>query len=188
MRRARPPAWLSIVVVLLAAAHVRAAEVDAARSDARFSLVTRWGEAVGGRFPVLEGRLSRLPDGRGQVRVSLSASDVEIDGSPRNTRLARGRGFFDADRHPWVSFESDPFDPLLLHTGGALPGVLHIRDTRRRETFTVAPSGCARPAVDCPVVATGAVERARYGMNRWSFAVGGIVGFHLRIRVGGEEE
>lgn len=165
-----------------------AVEIDPGMSQARFQLVTRWGEVVDGRFPVLEGRLTRLADGRQQVRVSLSSAHVEIVGSRRHTQMSRGRGFFDAEDHPWVTFLSDPFEDRLLVEGGALPGLLHIRDVQRRETFDVSPASCDRPGLDCPVVAAGIIERARYGMNRWSFAIGGKVRFQLLLRAedGGE--
>lgn len=187
MRRARALAWLVLVTTLLAAP-AGAAEVDGARSRAGFTLVTRWGQPVEGLFPVLEGRLTRLADGRQQVRLSLSTADVEIIGNQRRTYLTRGGGFFDAERYPWVTFVSDPFDERLLVEGGQLPGVLQIRDVQRRETFSVAPARCARPARDCPVVAQGEVDRTRYGMNRWALAIGASVRFQLDLRIGAGAE
>ena len=185
MRRAFHGALLAAVAALCAALPARAAEIDAAASEIAFNLVTRWGEVVEGRFPVFDGRLTRLPDGRQQVRLSLSAADVEINGSVRHTHLSRGRGFFDAAQFPWVGFVSEPFDPTLLVEGGELPGRLHIRDVQRDETFVVAPAACGRPALDCAVHARGVVERSNYGMNRWGFAIGGKVRFHLRLRLEG---
>lgn len=177
-----------VVATLLAAAAVRAAEIDPARSQIGFSLVTRWGEVVDGHFPVFDGRLSGLPDGRQQVKLSLSAADVEIFGNLRHTHLTRGRGFFDAKRHPTITFVSDPFVPTLLVDGGALPGVLHIRDVQQREVFTLLPSACARPAVDCPVLGAGIIDRGDYGMSRWSFVINRKVRFQLRIRARGEPQ
>lgn len=183
MSRAWPIACLFLVAVLLAAAPVRAAGIDAAASRVGFHLVTRWGEVVDGRFPVFEGQLTRLPDGRQRVRLALSAADVEIIGSARHTFMTRGKGFFEADRYPWIVFESEPFDPGLLASGGELPGMLGIRDVQRRESFTVAASACSRPARDCPVAATGTINRSQYGMNRWALAVGRNVHFQLLILV-----
>lgn len=188
MSRALSPAWLIALAGLLAAGPVAAADIDAAASRIGFQLVTRWGQEVDGRFPVFDGRLNRLPDGRRQVQLSLSTADVEITDNVRQTSLARGRGFFDAEKYPWVTFVSDPFDEQLLVDGGPLPGVLHIRNVQRRENFTVAPSACARPALDCGVSAQGVVDRGRYGMNRWAFAVGGKVRFQLHIRVEADGE
>lgn len=182
------PLRLSLVALALAALPappVRAAGIDAAASHVGFQLVARWGEVIEGRFPVLDGELSRLPDGRQQVRLSLSAADVEITDSPRRSQMTRGAGFFDARRHPWITFLSDPFDPALLELGGQLPGVLSIRNVQRREAFTVVGSACARPALDCPVRAAGVVDRGAYGMNRWPIVVSRKVRFELSIRVEG---
>lgn len=188
MSRACATVWPFLLVVLLAALPARASEIDPLASEAGFELVTRWGELVLGRFPVLEGRLTRLDDGRRRVRVSLSATHVEIVGSRRHSYFARGRGFFDAERYPWVTFESDPFDARLLAEGGSLPGVLHIRDVQRREVFIVAPSACDRPALDCPVRVAGVIDRGHYGMNRWTFAIAGKVRFEFRIHLAREAE
>lgn len=173
------------LAVALLAAPAAAAEVDAERSQVGFQLVTRWGEVVDGRFPVIDGRLERLADGRQRVRISLSAAHVEIIGNARHTYMTRGRGFFEAERHPWVTFESDPFEPGFLAAGGSLPGTLSIRDVQRREAFTVEPAACARPALDCAVVVSGAIDRGQYGMNRWGFAVGRKVYLRLHILVEG---
>ena len=183
-----PACAFAFVALLLAATTVRAAEIDPLRSEVGFSLVTRWGEVVDGRFPVFEGRLTGLADGRQQVRLSLSAAHVEILGNLRHTHLTRGKGFFEAERYPVITFVSDPFDPQLLADGGELPGVLDIRDTSRREAFTLLPSACGRPALDCPVLAAGIIDRADFGMTRWSFAIGRKVRFQLRILAGQEPE
>ena len=188
MRRAGVIAWLSLVAATLAALPVRATGIDAAASRVGFQLVTRWGETIDGRFPVFDGEVTRLPDGRQQVRLSLSAADVEILDSARRSQMTRGAGFFDAPRFPWITFLSDPFDPALLELGGQLRGVLSIRDIQRREAFTVLASACARPALDCPVLAAGVVDRTAYGMNRWPIVVGRKVRFELRIRMEGGGE
>ena len=189
MSRASLHACVLVVVALLAAAApVRATGIDALRSEVGFSLVTRCGEVVDGRFPVFEGRLSELGDGRQQVRLSLSATEVEILGNLRHTHLTRGKGFFESERYPTITFVSDPFVPALLVDGGALPGVLQIRDVQQREVFTVLPSACSRPAVACPVLAAGIIDRVDYGMTRWSFAIGRKVRFQLRIRAEGGAE
>lgn len=187
-RAFRVPACLSLVALVLAAAPVRATGIDTAASQVGFQLTTRWGEVIDGRFPVFDGQVSRLPDGRQQVRLSLSAADVEILDSTRRTQMTRGAGFFDARRYPWITFLSDPFDPELLARGGQLPGLLNIRDVQRREAFTVAASACARPARDCPVRAAGVVDRSLYGINRWPVVVARKVRFELRILVEDEAE
>lgn len=161
---------------------VRAAAIDPGQSRVGFELKTRWGQALEGRFAVRGGAIAVLPDGRRQVSVVLSVRDMEIVGFPTYSRIARGEGFFDAARHPELSFVSQPYAESLVRAGGPLAGQLRIRGVERRETFTVEPAGCARPGVDCDAVAHGTVRRSDYGMDRWSFAIADRIRFSLRLR------
>jgi polyisoprenoid-binding protein YceI len=176
----------SLCVIALAAATsfaAHAAEIDSQNTRVGFILKTRWGQVLQGRFPRYSGRIERLGEGRERVRLRMSAKDVEIVDHPNYTGMTRGRGFFEADRFPEVEFVSEPYAPALVADGGKLAGQLTIRDVTRRETFTVEPSTCARPAVDCDVVANGSVRRTDYGVDRWVFAVSDSVRFTLRLRV-----
>jgi polyisoprenoid-binding protein YceI len=160
-----------------------AAEIDPAETRIGFTLKTRWGQVLQGRFPRYSGRIETLDDGRRRVRLVLSARDVEIVGHPNYTGMTRGRGFFEAERFPDVEFVSDPYPPALVEQGGKLAGELTIRDVRRRETFAIEAADCARPAYDCDVSANGSVRRSDYGVDRWIFAVSDHVRFNLRLRV-----
>jgi len=186
-RRARwsTRTWQASVLVL-ATALAWGVELDPVASQIGFTLRTFWGQSLQGRFPEARGEVVELADGRHQVRLQLSARSVEILGHPSYTRLTRGDGFFDAERYPQVEFVSDAYTPQLLHSGGALPGVLSIRDVRHREVFTISPATCARPARDCDVVASGSIRRADFGMDRWTFALSDKVVFSLRVRVRGD--
>lgn len=176
-------AWLaSVAALLLATAPASAARIDDDASRVGFTLKTRWGQTLEGRFPVFDGEIRELDDGQRQVAFALSSREVEIVDNDSYTRLTRGKGFFDAERYPEVSFVSDPYPESLLRRGGALSGVLTIRGVQRREVFTVMASACPRPARDCDVVASGAVQRSDYGVDRWAFALGDSVRFQLRIR------
>lgn len=148
-----------------------------------FELRTRWGQRVSGTFPRHDGELVVLPDGRHQVRIRLATEAVEVAGSPRYTALARGPRFFDAPHHPLVEFVSDPHPASLARTGGPLRGRLSMRGVSRIETFTLAPSSCARPGRDCDAVAHGSVARGDYGLDDWRFMLGDTVRFELRLRL-----
>ena len=179
--------WLLLTVACVPATS-RAGDVtrvDPVASQVGFALRTRWGQRLDGRLPVLSGEVRLVGSGLRQVRLRLSARDVEILGNPRYTSLTRDEAFFDAGRHPEVTFVSDPFGPDLVRVGGPLVGVLQLRGVERRETFHVEPADCERPMLDCPVVAAGVVNRGDYAMDRWSFALGERVQFRLTLR--GEE-
>ena len=178
-------AWL-LTTALAATATVAAApsrSIDPSVSQIGFTLTTRWGQTLQGRFPHYQGDVADTGDGRHQVRLRLSTRDVEIVDHPSYSRLTRGSGFFDAMHYPQVEFISDAYPSALLRNGGALTGTLSIRGIRRREVFVVSPATCARPARDCDVVATGSIDRSNYGMGRWDFALSSQVRFNLRVRV-----
>lgn len=177
-------AWLVSVLLLPAAAPAAAETIRLEPGDSHvgYSLRTRWGQQLDGRFPAFEGGVQVLADARRQVRLVLDAREVEIVGNARHTRITRGEGFFDAQHHPQVRFESEPFDAALMAEGGEVAGVLEIRGVRRVERFHVAPAGCARPLLDCAVDVTGTVSRGDYAMDRWGVALSDRVQFRLHLR------
>lgn len=186
MRGAR---WMTLGAIAVIAAALllttlaSAAEIDPVASRIGFTLKTRWGQTLQGRFPDTQGEVAERGDGRHQVRLRLASNTVEILDHPGYTRMTRGSGFFDATDYPHVDFLSDPYPPELLRHGGAMPGMLTIRGVRHREAFTIQPAQCERPARDCDVIASGSIHRTDYGINRWNFALSDSVHFSLRVRV-----
>ncbi|KAF1712671.1 hypothetical protein CSC70_01700 [Pseudoxanthomonas kalamensis DSM 18571] len=165
------------------AGEVTFATLDAEHTRLGFELSTRWGQTLEGRFHRFEGRVLRLADGRHQVLLRMETGSIEIIGHPRYTKIARSERFFDADRHPAVTFRSQPYDPALLTDGGELAGELSIRGVAHTRTLTMQPPACARPGFDCEAVATGTVSRSDYGMDDWKLAVGDPVVFVLNARL-----
>jgi len=172
-----------VAVAVLAAGVASGADIDPVGSHIGFTLKTRWGQSLEGRFPDARGEVVELPDGRHQVRLQLSARSVEIVNHASYTRLTRGSGFFDVAQYPLVEFVSDAYSPELLRRGGPLAGTLTIRNVQHREVFTISPAGCAQPARGCDVIASGSIHRGDFGMDRWTFALSDRVRFLLRVRV-----
>ena len=175
-------AGVLLLLAMPAAATLPDRALDAGRSQIGFTLRTRWGQLLEGRFPDWSGLIRTLPDGAHQVRLTLATAGVEIDGNRSYTRITRGPGFFDVERYPEVVFVSDPYPTALLRDGGELTGVLSIRGVRQRESFRIQPAACDRPALDCDVVGQGDIRRSRYAMDRWGYALSDQVRFTLRIR------
>ncbi|MDQ3205483.1 MAG: YceI family protein [Pseudomonadota bacterium] len=148
-----------------------------------FELRTRWGQRVQGTFPQYAGEVLVLPDGKHQVRIRLATGAVEVAGSERYTQMARGEGFFDAERHPLIEFVSDPHHPELAHDGGKLRGKLSMHGATRVETFALAPSECSRPGLGCDVRAQGSVRRDAYGLDGWKLVLGDRVRFDMQVRL-----
>lgn len=156
-------------------------------SRIEFTLHTRWGQTLHGRFPGVSGRIDRDADGRRRVRIVLDAAAVDIEDRPRYTRFARGPSFFDVARHPTIEFVSDPYPEALLRDGGDLAGELYLHGVRRRERFVIVPARCGRPGLDCDIVAFGTIERSDYGVDGWKIALREPVRFALRVRTRGDE-
>lgn len=176
-------AAIASLVTVLACAAAGASEIDSTHSRFGFSLQTRWGQVMLGRFPRAQGEVSALADGRQQVRLQLDTRAVEISGHRRYTEFSRGENFFDAARHPAIEFVSDPYPESLLHSGGDLAGQLTLRGVSRREVFVVVPATCERPLHGCDVVARGSVRREHYGMDAYSYVLRNRVHFTLNVRV-----
>ncbi|MEO6104213.1 MAG: YceI family protein [Pseudoxanthomonas sp.] len=172
-----------LVMLCLCSALLASAQTFDAASRFGFELRTRWGMKLEGQFTRYQGEVRQLPDGNHQVVLRMFTDSVEIVGYPRYSEWTRSSKFFDAQRYPVVVFMSRPYDPGMLSKGGPLAGELSIRGITRPKTLTVAPSTCARPALDCDVVATGAVRRSDYDMDDWMMAVSDRVVFVLRARL-----
>lgn len=152
-------------------------------SRVEFSMRTRWGQTLFGRFPDATGEVVQLPDGLRQVRITLKAASVDILDHPRYTRFARGPNFFDAANYPEVQFHSDPYTPDLLREGGDLHGRLRMHGIERREKFVLTPAQCARPGRDCPIIVQGTVRRGDYDLDGWRMALRDDVRFALKVRL-----
>ena len=174
-----------LLAVTGAASAAQPLSFDAAHSRFGFEIRTRFGQKIEGEFPRFEGWLTVLPNGQHQVRLRMYAQYVEIPGKPRYTGWMRGEDFFDVARYQLVEFESEPFEPGIVEQGGNVQGQLSIRGISRRETLRVGEPECARPGYDCDLVSRGTVQRGRYGMDHWQFALGDQVIFVMRTRLTG---
>ena len=97
----------------------------------------------------------------------------------------RGASFFDAERHPWMEFVSEPYPVELLREGGTLEGVLTLRGASHRERLQVAPAACDQPGRDCDILVRGGIERSHYGMREWQVALADEVRLSVRVRLRG---
>lgn len=169
-------------LLLMACGALRAQAIDPSLSKIDFDVRTRIGAAVPGRFPVFEGRVDTLADGRRQVHLRMSARDLVIGNSARYTKQARGPDLFDAARFPTVDFVSDPYPPELARTGGVMEGRLRMHGVERREHFILKPATCPTPGHGCPILASGRVSRDHYGLDGWRWALADPVRFRLNVR------
>ena len=177
------PACAQVEVDAVAPVATQTLAFDPARSTFGFEIRTRLGQRIAGVFPHYNGGVTVLPDGRHVVQLRLFAAQVEIPSRPRYSQWLRGEDFFDAGRWPVIEYVSQPFVPETLQAGGTLDGILIIRGIALPQALRVSPAACARPGRDCEVVARGNVQRSRFGMDNWSFALSDRVTFVLRSRL-----
>ena len=178
--------WLALLALLPAPlALARDVPIDTENSVIGFEIRTRYGQRLTGRFPVFQGQVQTLEDGRETFSLTIDARFAEVNGYKRYTSWLRGEDFFDVQHHPWIHFRSQPQLPGIAHSGGEARGELTLRGVSGPIRMQVAPAQCGAPGYDCPVVGRGTVSRAAYGMDGWQLAVGDRVTFVLQIRLNG---
>ncbi len=184
-----PGAILALAVATVAVDQARArATLNTAQSWLGFEVFTRFGQRVAGEFPHFEGMIETLPDGHHQVRLRVAMAEAVIPERPRYTAWMRGASFFDAGRHPWMEFVSDPYAPELLRTGGPLRGELALRGVTRPQRLDVLPSACARPGLDCGIQVSGSIDRSDFDMRQWQVALADKVWLLATLQLSGPVE
>lgn len=157
--------------------------IDARASQAGIEVDLRLGGRVRGAFQAMEGRIQRLDDGRLQVRVSLDARSLALDGPDWMARSMRSAKFLDVEAHPRIRFVSDPFDAALVRDGGVMAGRLELRGLSRPVRFEVERAACEAPGYDCPIPVSGQVSRRDFGMTAYRVWLHDDVGFDFHVRL-----
>ena len=154
-------AAVASLLPLPAHAQGRSLVLDPVQSVAQFT-VTKLGFAdVTGRFTRMEGEIRWNPDSprTARVRWRVAVASVETDAANRD-RTLQAPEYFDAARHPWLTFESTrvrEVEPGRLDVTGALT----MRGVTRQVTVPVRHSG---PAA-APIFETSfEVDRYDYGI------------------------
>lgn len=187
-RRMRPLAALALALLLSLAAPLRAEDlygrIDPAYSQAGFTLRVLLVRKLEGRFEYLQGAISHAEQpGLFNVDLQVAAQSLQM-ANPEHALWARSAEFFDAERHPWISFRARNAPQSLLVDGGELAGELSLRGVTRPASVLLLPGVCARPGLDCPLHARGELQRSEFGMDarRWAVSDKVKLAFTLRVR------
>jgi polyisoprenoid-binding protein YceI len=158
-------------------------QFDSANSTASFSVKVFWMIPVDGQFGEIRGQVV-IDRFRGQARVTahIDANGVSMRRSS-NENWVKSEEFFDVSNYPNIHFRSDSFPLSRLRSGGELPGTLDMRGAQHPVVFTIVRSECARPAIDCPVLASGEVRRSAFGMRTRRATLSDKVELGFSIRV-----
>jgi polyisoprenoid-binding protein YceI len=154
-------AFIALLQPGIVRAQERSLHLDPARSVAQFT-VTKLGFAdVTGRFMTMEGDIRWDPAApeAGRVRWRILVASVRTDAGNRD-RTLQAPEYFDAARHPWLTFESTrvrALEPGRLEVTGDLT----MRGVTRQVKVTVRHAGTAA----APVFETSfEVDRYHYGV------------------------
>lgn len=160
--------------------------IDPARSQVQFSVRKFWIIPVRGSFPSVAGSLRRVDAAAGgdlvEVGAAVAVGDLRMHDRGERAH-ALGPGFFDAQRYPSISFDSEPFPIGELASGGPLRGMLALHGERRAVTLTLAPSACPRQPLACVIRVTGPISRSAFGMRGVRGVVSDTVRLDLRINL-----
>lgn len=184
-------AWLALALLLpalvLAASRPPMPQtwpIDAARSEVQFSVRKLWFAHERGTFLQLHGTLRRIDSSAGpdlvEVDATVAAAGLQMDDSDHRAR-ALGPDFFDADRFPWIRFDSDPFPMDRLVSGGVVHGMLALHGVRRPVSLALQVSACPSQPLDCPIRVRGTILRSNFGMHALRGVLANRVELDLRI-------
>lgn len=158
---------------------VQTLRIDAARTTVEFQIAALWILRRSGRFDHIDGTLDIAAGGdSAQIRVRIEVDSVTMK-DPDHVELLLSPAFFDADRHPWIEFESEPF-ALSGQSPLALPGHLTVRGIRQQVVFNLDLRQCQPgPPAPCKVIVDGVLQRSRFGMTEYRRTLAEAV--HLKI-------
>ena len=153
--------------------------IDAARASVNFEIAALWILRRSGHFGTIDGTLNIATGGdEAQMRVRIAVDSVHMK-DPDHVELLLSPAFFDADRHPWIEFESAPF-LLSGESRLPLPGQLTVRGIRQAAVFNLDLRHCRPgPPAPCKVIVDGMLQRSLFGMTEYRRTLADQV--HLQI-------
>lgn len=183
----QPRAWSFTGALLLALAgfSVRSEPIalDPARSSAEFEVRVMWMFDVAGRFGAVTGEVDIDHEARSaRVRARIDTRAVSMR-RPSYEEWVKSDEFFDAARHPYIVFDSEPFPLATLELGGDIVGNLTLRGLTRPASLWLRPTECpGAVALSCAVVADGIVQRSEFGMRTRRATLADKVRLHFTVR------
>lgn len=181
-----PGGWFCALLLGLSAfplaAWAEAVALDPTRSSAEFEIRAMWMFDVTGRFGAVTGEVDIDAEARtARVRARIDVRGVSMRRESYENWV-KSAEFFDAARHPFVEFVSEPFPLATLDLGGDIVGHLTLRGVVRPMSLRLRPSLCpGEAALRCPVVADGALQRSEFGMRSRRATLADRVRLHFSV-------
>ncbi|GAA3783076.1 YceI family protein [Streptomyces chiangmaiensis] len=137
-------------------------QLDHTASTVSLRHKTMWGlVTVTGSFKGLSGQGEVKPDGTAQGTVTLDAASLDTRHTKRDRHLSSA-DFFDADRHPEITFTVHSVEARSDDTA-QITGQLTIRGISRPQSFTTRVARAGTDAVTLDAEFT--VDREEFGMS-----------------------
>jgi|KBSSwiStaDraftv2_1062776.scaffolds.fasta_scaffold520850_2 polyisoprenoid-binding protein YceI len=181
-RPGRLPLAPLLAVLLAGPIHAHEWVLDTKASSAAFEVpVLRWFSAHG-RFADLSGTLSWDPASR-ELRVAARIPTATLQmTSDSQARWAKSKDFFDVERYPEITFESEPVALTALREGMTLKGTLTLHGRSNTVELLLAESHCElAQAEPCTLRAGTRVARADFALPRYRAIVGDEVVLRLDV-------
>lgn len=187
--RGRWPALLLSALVLPFVAGAEPVALDPARSSAEFEIRAMWMFDIEGRFGAVTGEVDIDAEARtARVRARIDVRGVSMRRASYEDWV-KSAEFFDAARHPYVEFASEPFPLAALDLGGDIIGQLTVRGVTRPMSLRLRPSQCpGQAARRCAVVADGSLQRSEFGMRSRRATLADRVRLHFSVLAAAKEE
>lgn len=163
--------------------------LDPARSTAEFEIRAMWMFDVAGRFGAVTGDVDMdLAARTASVRARIDVRGVAMRRDSYE-EWVKSDEFFDAQRYPFIDFQSEPFPLATLDIGGDIVGNLTLRGVTRPARLRLQPSQCPGAAARrCPVVADGTLQRSEFGMRTRRATLADRVRLHFSVLAAPESQ
>lgn len=141
----RTKALVLSALLVLGAASLRAGEtydIDAAHSSAGFTVTHMVVSEVTGRFKAFSGaiEMDEKDPAKSSVSVEIKVDSIDTDNAKRDDHL-RSADFFDAAKHPGISFRSRKVEKAAEGKGFLLTGDLTIRGVTKEVRIPFSYAG-----------------------------------------------
>jgi polyisoprenoid-binding protein YceI len=161
--------------------------IDPSHAQVNFSVKHMMVSTVRGRLGRVSGRLDLDPKSpeKAEFEVAVDVAAISTNDDKRDGHLRSG-DFFDAEKHPQITFKSNAIFPKGQGRYGA-SGDLTIRGLTRPASFDIELLGIAPNAQGGQILgatATATIDRTAFGLT-WNMPVpnGVLVGEHVKVEI-----
>lgn len=158
-------------------------DAKASRVDARVAFLGVSSKTA--HFPDMTGALTLAIDDPEAIDLRVVVDARTLTTGDSQTRLLRGKQFFDVKHHPTVTFTGKKME-LTGDRSATVSGIMTARGVSRPKTMTIVFSAPpAETSGNDPLQVTGTttIDRREFGMKAFPLVVGNMVRVRITARV-----